>query len=100
FLNQWRERSLDSEFDEELRFHLEARTDANLRRGMSRADAEAEARRHLGSPLRAREGMREARLSLQLDRVIRDCRHAVRVHRRHLPTTMAVIVTLALGIGA
>ena len=38
-VNHWRERALTLEFDEELRFHLDSRIDANLRRGMSRAEA-------------------------------------------------------------
>ena len=57
-LNRWREPVLAREFDDELRFHFESRVDANLRRGMSRDEAEMDARRHLGSTLRAREGMR------------------------------------------
>src|SRR6185436_3871252 len=100
FLNQWRSRALDREFDEELRFHLDARTEANMRQGMTRDDAEAEARRHLGSTLRAREGMRDARVSGFLDAVTRDLRHGVRVFRRKPWLSAMVVVTLSLGIGA
>jgi putative ABC transport system permease protein len=100
FLNQWRGRALDREFDEELRFHLDARTEANMRQGMRRDDAEAEARRHLGSTLRAREGMRDARVSGFLDAVTRDLRHGVRVFRRKPWLSAMVVVTLSLGIGA
>ena len=75
FLNRWRERSLAREFDDELRFHLESRIESNLRRGMSPGDAQAEARRHLGSTLRAHEGMREARVSSLFDGVAGDLRH-------------------------
>ena len=45
FLNLWRERSLDRDFNDELRFHTEMRVDANMRGGMSRPEAEAEAGR-------------------------------------------------------
>jgi putative ABC transport system permease protein len=100
FFNQWRERSLEREFDEELRFHLETRIEVNLRRGMSRAEAEAEARRHLGSPLRAREGMREARISGWLDGVVRDCWHGVRIFRRQRGPAALVVLMLSFGIGA
>ena len=100
FLNRWRERSLAREFDEELRFHLECRIEANLRRGMSRGDAEAEARRHLGSTLRAQEGMREARISSLFDGVAGDLRHGIRVFSRKPWLSTMVVVTLSLGIGA
>ena len=99
-LNQWRERSLMREFDEELRFHLDSRTDANMRRGLSRAEAEAEARRHLGSALRAREGMRDARVNRVLDGITGDLRHGIRVFRRKPWLSALVAATLSLGIGA
>ena len=57
FLNLWRERTLQRDFDDELRFHVEMRIEEKMRAGMSRADAEAEARIHLGSVLRVKEGM-------------------------------------------
>lgn len=100
FLNQWRDPWLEQEFDEELRFHLETRIDVNLQRGMTRAEAEAEARRHLGSPLRAREGMREARISGCLDSVVRDCWHGVRVFKRQGSPAALVVLMLSFGIGA
>src|SRR5687768_3696485 len=100
FFNFWRQRSLDSEFDDELRFHVEMRIEANLRAGMTRADAEAEARRHLGSSLRVKEGMRAARVSLWLDSFACDFRDAVRSLRRHPGTTSLAVLMLSLGIGA
>ena len=36
FFNFWRRRSLDREFDDEIRFHFEMRIEANLRAGMTR----------------------------------------------------------------
>jgi predicted permease len=99
-LNLWRRRALEREFDEELGFHFDARVAANLRRGMTGAEAEAEARRHLGSPLRAREGMREARVSAWLEELARDLRHSLRALRRTPAFTSVAVVTLALGIGA
>jgi putative ABC transport system permease protein len=100
FLNQWRTRALDDEFDEELRFHFDARVDANMRRGIPREDAEAEARRHLGSALRAREGMREARISGVVNGIAGDLRHGVRIFRRKPWLSAMVVATLSLGIGA
>jgi hypothetical protein len=100
FLNLWRGRSLDSEFDDELHFHLEMRIESNLRGGLSRRDAEAEARRHLGSALFVKEGMREARMIGWLDTMSRDVRHGLRLYRRYPVLAGLAVLTLALGIGA
>ena len=99
FTNLWRHRALDAEFDDELRFHFEMRVDKNLRRGMSPADAEREARRHLGSPLRAKEGMREARIMTWIDTLLRDLSYGARMLRRQPSSTILAVVTLSLGIG-
>ena len=100
FTNLWRHRALDAEFDDELRFHFEMRVEKNLRRGMSQADAELEARRHLGSTLRAREGMREARIMMWIDTLFRDLSYGARMFRRQPGTTFLAVLTLSLGIGA
>ena len=70
--NLWRRSRLEHEFDEELQFHLDMRIDRNLRGGMTRRDAETEAHRHMGSALRAREGMHEARVIPWLESLGRD----------------------------
>jgi predicted permease len=98
--NRWRERHLSEEFDDELRFHLIARLDANRRRGLAPAEAEAEARRHMGNLTVAKEAMREARVVTWLDGLGGDIRHGVRVLRRHPLLTCLVVLTLSLGIGA
>lgn len=60
-LNRVRRRALERDFDDEVRAHLDLRIDANLRRGMSREDAEADAFRRFGSVEEAMDGMRQAR---------------------------------------
>ena len=100
FLNLWRGRSLEAEFDEELRFHRDMRIEANLRAGMSRADAELEAQRHLGGTLRAKEGMREARVMTWIETLGRDLRYGARLFSRQPGTTFLAVLTLSLGIGA
>jgi predicted permease len=100
FLNLWRQESLHSEFTDELQFHFEMRIDANMRAGMSREEAEREARQHVGSVTNASEGMREARLMSWLDTLLRDLRHGARLLRRQPILASLAVLTLALGIGA
>jgi predicted permease len=99
-LNLRRQDSLQREFIDELHFHIQMRTDANMRAGMSRADAEREARQQLGGLTRVSEGMREARLVSSLDTLARDLRHGLRLLLRQPVLASLAVLTLALGIGA
>jgi hypothetical protein len=74
--NLWRGPALERELDEELRFHFDMRVEQNVRRGMDRREAEAEARRHMGSALRAREDMHEARVVPSLESIAREVARA------------------------
>src|SRR6185503_5312712 len=94
FFNQWRGRALQAEFDEGLRFHFEARVEANERAGMSTAEARSEARRHVGSALTATEGMHEARISGLAAGLARDLRHAPRLVRRQPAAIGLAVMTL------
>src|SRR5262245_34710218 len=99
-LNVWRQRALDREFDEELRFHREMQIARNRQRGMAAAEADIAARRRFGSDLRAREGMRDARMMAGLDSLLADLGYGARLLRRRGGLAALAIVTLALGIGA
>ena len=98
--NLWREAALASEFDDEIAFHFEQRIAANLGRGLTREEAEREARRHFGSVVRAREGMREARVAGWVPAFGRDMRVALRALRRRPLLAALAVLTLSLGIGA
>ena len=98
--NLWRGGELAREFDDEIAFHLEQRVEANLRKGMTPAEAGTEARRHFGSPLRTREGMREARVAEGIAAFGRDLRVASRMARRQPGLAALAVVTVSLGIGA
>jgi len=98
--NLWRGRVLEREFDDEIAFHLETRIEANLRAGMTKTAAEEEARRHFGSVLRAREGMRQARVAEWIPAFGRDLIVASRMARRQPLLAALAMLTLSLGVGA
>jgi predicted permease len=80
------------EIDEELAFHL-----------AMRAAAEGDPRRarlRFGNPWSIREDVRAAGILAWLDGVLRDLTMAGRQLRRSWIVTVAVVLTLALGIGA
>jgi len=100
------------EMDEEIDFHLAARAEEFVRRGMTRDAARAEARRRFGGGdttmhiarrrLRASAGRREDRMRVHdgIDAMRQDVRYALRGVRAHPAFAAAVILTIALGIGA
>jgi putative ABC transport system permease protein len=95
-----RGRRLEREMDEEWFFHLEARADALARQGLPRDQAIRRARLEFGDPLRWKEGSREARGVRWLYDLATDLRYGLRQLRRAPVFAAAVVVALALGIGA
>ena len=100
FLNVWRGDELDREFDDELRFHTDMQIRRNLERGAAPREAEAQARRRFGSLLLAKEGMREARMSVWLESLAADVQFGARLLRRRFGLAAFAVLTLSLGIGA
>jgi predicted permease len=100
--------SAASELDEELRFHIEGRVRDLEAQGMSRADAEREARTRFGDYDVYRDQTRgideaNARAAARIewrDAILRETRHAIRVLLRTPAFTAIAFVTLAIGIGA
>ncbi len=110
----WREhlsssgKPVEREIDEELRYHLDRRTDEFIRSGMPPREAKAEAERVFGNIEYTRrychrEAVRGARRVDRRDRMTRtigDVRFALRQLRRDPVFAFFSILVLALGVGA
>jgi putative ABC transport system permease protein len=96
----FRRAEIERELDDELRFHLERETAKLERRGLDAAEARRRARLEFGGVDRVKEEARDARGVRVLETMLRDLRYAIRGLRARPGFALAVIATLALGIGA
>ncbi len=90
-------RRAERELDDELAFHVEMETEANIARGMTPADARRVALRELGGLARAKENVRDVR-TLPVESVWQDVRQAARTLATHRRFTLAAAGMLALAI--
>jgi len=86
--------------DEELQFHIERATEANLAAGLSPDEARRRALVSFGGRERAREQCRQQRPSWSLEMFLRDLRYGFRGLLHNPGFTTVAVLTLALAIGA
>ncbi len=96
----FRNERVDADLAEEMRFHLDRETEANIARGMPPQAAYRAARLTFGSIDAAQELSRDDRPGEAIRRMARDLRFGVRLLRKSPVFAIAGIVIVALGIGA
>ncbi len=85
---------------EEIQLHLNLSVERNMAAGMTAEEARRQALIEFGGVERAREQCHEQRPGWWMGTVAQDVRYALRGFRRNPVFTVAVIATLAVGIGA
>ena len=88
------------EADDEMQFHLEQQTLANIAQGMTEAEARRQAKIAFGGMEGVRERMHAERPGIGFEILLQDLRYALRQMLRAPGFALSVILVLALGIGA
>ena len=96
----FRRRAVEDELDEELRDHLERRTEEGVANGLSADEARRAALLDLGGIEQRKEECRDMRGVRWLEEFLQDLRYGFRLLRKNPAFSVVVVLALALGLGA
>src|SRR5690348_2403803 len=96
----FRRSQVESELNEELRYHLDRQIEVLSKQGIPPTDARTIALRKMSGLEQQKERCRDARGVGPLEDLIADSRYALRSFRTNPALVCVIVTSLALGIGA
>ncbi len=103
FWQKWkaalRSEEVHAEISDEMRFHIEMKTEDLMRNGMSAKEAQAAAAQAFGQHSRIREQGYDVRGGGLVEEIFNDARYSLRLLRKQWLKTVVLVATLAVGVG-